>query len=70
MKVKVKKVETYTVYVNKEIEVDVPEGNDVNEFVSEHLENEGSDDMMDAERDEVWSEQNTEYFIDGDEVSI
>lgn len=70
MKVKVKKVETYTVYVNKEIEVDVPEGNDVNQFVGEYLEDEGLDDMMDAEKDEVWSDPQTEYFINGDEVSI
>ncbi len=70
MKVKVKKVETYTVYVNKEIEVDVPEGNDVNKFISEYLEDEGLDDMMDAEKDEVWSDADTEYFIDGKEVNI
>ena len=50
--------------------MDVPEGNDVNQFVGEYLQHEGLDDMMDAEKEEVWSELDTEYFIDGDEVSI
>ncbi len=34
------------------------------------LEDEGLDDMMDAEKDEVWSDADTEYFIDGKEVNI